>query len=279
MQRTDTVKRTNRFADTLRNGIAAVIATLLPVLSSVTGTAYADVAQLTFATIAHSVNSQISFQVIREAYKQLDIEVDADYLPASRSLMMAAKGQYDGELYRIAGISEDYPHLLQVPTPVNRVEVVAFCRSAGDHDMSLEALRNYRLGVRRGVRFNVLLPLTETTQRVDSNRQLFNMLEKSRIDIALVARANGLQIIREMQITDITALNPPLLNLNLYHYVHVRHKALIPELNKVLQNMHLNGRIAQIREAYLAAISDRQTNSAHDVSSLFDGDTTLQIPE
>ncbi|WP_315983612.1 hypothetical protein [Aliamphritea spongicola] len=75
--------------------------------------------------------------------------------------------------------------------------------------MNLESLKNYRLGVRRGVRFNVHLPLSETTQRVDSNRQLFNMLEKSRIDIALVGKANGLQIIREMEVTDITPLPRP----------------------------------------------------------------------
>ncbi len=220
--------------------------------------ASADIKHLTFATIAHSVNSQISFQVIREAYQQLDIEVDADYLPASRSLMMASYGQYDGELYRIAGISEDYPHLLQVPTPINRVEVVAFCRTDDNNKMSLDALKGYRLGVRRGVRFNAHLPLDETTQRVASNRQLFNMLEKSRIDIALVAKSNGLQIIREIEVTDISPLNPPLLNLNLYHYVHKRHQALIPELNRVLQDMHLSGRITEIRETYLNHLQQRR---------------------
>ncbi|MBN3561060.1 substrate-binding periplasmic protein [Aliamphritea spongicola] len=257
MQRTDTVKHISWIADKWRHRITGVITTLLLALSSVAGTASADVKHLTFATIKNSVNSQISFQVIREAYRKLGIEVDADYLPASRSLMMAGYGQYDGELYRIAGITEDYPHLLQVPTPVNRVEVVAFCRTDGDSEMNLESLKNYRLGVRRGVRFNVHLPLSETTQRVDSNRQLFNMLEKSRIDIALVGKANGLQIIREMEVTDITPLATPLLNLNLYHYVHSRHKALIPKLNKVLQDMHLNGRIAEIRRTYLNHLLQR----------------------
>ncbi|WP_261845132.1 substrate-binding periplasmic protein [Aliamphritea ceti] len=211
----------------------------------------ADVKQLTFATIANSVNSQISLQVMREAYKKLDIDVDADFLPASRSLMMASYGQYDGELYRIAGISEDYPHLLKVPTPINQVEVVAFCRTDDDNSMTLESLKGYRLGVRRGVRFNVHLPLDHSTQEVASNQQLFNMLEKSRIDIALLSRSNGLQILKEMEVTDISPLNPPLLNLDLYHYVHIRHQQIIPHLDQILQAMHTSGRIREIRENYL----------------------------
>ena len=72
--------------------------------------------------------TDISRQVLLEAYQRMGIEIQTQQFPSVRSLVTANSGKTDGELGRIKGIEADYPNLLRVPVVINRVEGVVFLR-------------------------------------------------------------------------------------------------------------------------------------------------------
>jgi len=52
-------------------------------------------------------------------------------------------------------------------------------------------------------------------------------------------------------------LEPPILQHGLYHYLHVKHEALVPKINGVLTKMQGSGRIKEIRELYIQSLQAR----------------------
>ena len=53
-----------------------------------------------------SANSIPVELILREAYNQLGIDLEVSYFPARRSLQLANKGQFDGELQRVDGLDK-----------------------------------------------------------------------------------------------------------------------------------------------------------------------------
>ena len=84
------------------------------------------------------------------------------------------------------------------------------------------------------------------------------MLEMDRVDVVVANRIDGLQTIKEMLLNDIRILEPPLLTLNSYHYLHRKRADILPKITKVLQAMTTEGRIAAIYKAHVDALRVNQ---------------------
>ena len=56
------------------------------------------------------------------------------------------------------------------------------------------------------------------------------MLDRGRIDIAINPLVNGVGIIKQLKLEGIYALEPSLVHIDLYHFPHRRHAAMIPEI-------------------------------------------------
>lgn len=63
--------------------------------------------------------------------------------------------------------------------------------------------------------------------------------------------ASGLAILKEMKITDVTVLNPPLAAFPVFHYLHKKHEALVPKLHAVLLQMQKDKTIESIRKSVM----------------------------
>lgn len=193
-------------------------------------------------------------ELMQTAFKRCcNISVTLKTLPAERSLKNANLGRIDGELPRIANISgskSNYPNLLQVNESLLPTTFVAFTKNSNINIHQWNKLKDYRVGIVRG--WKILerkITKYRTLEKVKNGKNLFNMLDKGRVDVVIFNRLVGLTIIEQMGLKGIYGANSPIFSTKKdkwFLYMHKKHKALVPKLEKALYEMKANGSYAKI---------------------------------
>ena len=189
-------------------------------------------------------------EILREAYGKLGIKVEFKTFPSARSLQLANDGVIDGELVRIAGIQAKYRNLIRIPVSHVQAEQMAFSRNPDIPIQGWTSLKPWRLVFHRGY-----VAAEENThgmnvQLVNDDSQAFKMVEHGRADIAIANRFTGNKILKELGLSDIHMLIPPVEVDPLYHYLNKKHLNLVPKITAVLEKMRAKGRFAEIYRRY-----------------------------
>ncbi len=186
--------------------------------------------------------------ISREAFGRIGVEVRVVGEPSARSLHSANAGLVDGEGLRVAGLEQQYPNLLRVPEPYVGIQFVAFGLDAGVRlDSGWESLKPYRLAYINGWKlFEKQLADAPAVTKVDEPMQLFQMLVSGRADMVLYTLADGMALARDMGLTQIVALRPPLREADMFLYLHRSQAALLEPLAEALREMKRDGTHARI---------------------------------
>ena len=220
---------------------------------------YATAAQggrLTFSSFEGSPGQEMSALILEEAYASIGIEIEVIRYPGLRSLKTANEGGVDGELSRVKAFEHDYPNLIPVPVPVNHLRGTAFSKNGGIELRGWGSLKDYTIGITRGMKFAERGADGMTIVRANSHEQLFQLLDKGRVDVAINPFVNGVVIIKKLKLEGIHALEPPLVYIDLYHFLHKRHVALVPRITDTIRKMEASGRIDDIRNQFFQDISE-----------------------
>ncbi len=201
-------------------------------------------------------------KVLREAYQKIGIQITLNTFPAKRSLVMANEGDVDGDTHRIRGIEATYSNLLMVPVPVTVMEGMVFTKNVTFAVTGWDSLKPYIIGIRRGIFFAEKGTRGMQVESVTDYRQLLLKLDAERNDVVIMPRLSGLFELQKLQIQGVKLLDPPLVRLELYHYLHKKHEALVPLLTKVLQKMKKKGRIRAIRKQAIDKLLKRVRRAA-----------------
>jgi ABC-type amino acid transport substrate-binding protein len=182
-------------------------------------------------------------------------------LPGKRALAESSEGRADGEVHRIFEIGDVYPTLLRVPTPINYIEPSVFSKKHDFEVTNCVALQGYRIGIVRGVKHSQLCTqgmenvfvgddLTGVLRMLNAGRVdlLITARIAGRVDLLITARINGLLMAKELGLDAIKPLSPPLSRFWVYHYLHERHKDLVPTINAVFKAMQESGELETLRE-------------------------------
>lgn len=206
--------------------------------------------QLVFSTFeGHRIGTETILQVMTEAYGRIGITIEIRRYPGERALHYANEGKVDGELFRKKeGIVEAFPNLVKVPVCIHRGAFVGFAR---DDTFSLHgwsSLRSRSVGYKRGVKaveMN-LVPGTHA-EPVASMEQAFRKLSLGRTDIVIDVRPDGLATIKKLGLKGLRVLEPPLLTVESFHYLHVKNSDLVAPLAEALKQMAGEGLIRRIQ--------------------------------
>jgi len=204
---------------------------------------------LTFTQIVDTPDQAIGAVIVKAAYEKLGIPVKFAILPGKRALAESSEGRVDGEVHRIFEVGAEYPTLLRVPTPINYIEPSVFSKKHGFEVTDCAALQGYQIGIVRGVKHSQLC--THGMENVflgDDLTGVMRMLDAGRIDLLITARINGLLLAKELGLDAIKPLSPPLSRLWVYHYLHERHKDLVPTIDAVFKAMQESGELETLRE-------------------------------
>jgi len=213
---------------------------------------------LTFTQIVDTPDQAIGAVIVKAAYEKLGIPVKFAILPGKRALAESSEGRADGEVHRIFEVGNAYPTLLRVPTPINYIEPSAFSKKHGFKVTDCAALQGYQIGIVRGVKHSQLC--TQGMENVfvgDDLTGVMRMLDAGRVDLLITARINGLLLAKELGLDAIKPLSPPLSRLWVYHYLHERHKDLVPTIDAVFKAMQESGALEVLREPAVQQLLQR----------------------
>jgi polar amino acid transport system substrate-binding protein len=198
-----------------------------------------------------SPDHRLIMRIVSEAYDRLQIPVEYFEFPGKRSLYEANAGYVDADLSRIKDVDKEFTSLRRVPTPIYWFEATAFSKNKNLNIAGWESLRDLRLGIMRGMIFaeRGVKGFPKVTV-VDKPIHLFKMLESDRIDVAIFSDLNGLAIIKELRLSSLQALKPPLERIEAFHYVHKKHEALVPKLDAIFQDMKNSGQLDRMRQDF-----------------------------
>lgn len=215
------------------------IATLL---LATTALAYAGNETIVVSTNNTPLDRKVLQAVSEEAFARAGAQFKLVSLPSERSLLSADNGDVDGEGLRVGGLSKDYPNLVQVPEPYVRISFVAFSTDATIVLDDWDSLRPYRVAFINGWKmFENNAASAKVVNKVDTPEQLFEMLQLGRVDLALYTRADGEVLTRTLGMSRIAPLTPALKDVDLYLYLHKKHRALVPEIAAAIRSMKTDG--------------------------------------
>lgn len=213
---------------------------------------------LKFARIVNTPDQVVGAKILEIGYKRLGIPIEFVEMPGKRALVESSKGNIDGEVHRIFDVGQDYPTLIQVPTPINFIEPTAFAKRVRFPVNACGDLGQHKIGIVRGVKHaEDCTRGMKNVQIVNNSRLLMQILHRDRVDVVVTARINGLLQIKELNLDSIYALSPPLSRKPVYHYLHEKHETMVPKIDQVFKKMEADGTLERLRERFIVELLDQ----------------------
>ncbi len=222
-------------------------------LSLIVTTLYTKEQVLTISTGFAQPEATLVATVLQEGFDRAGIDLIYQVLPNQRSLINANNGVNDGEAARIWEIDKSYPNLIRVGVQTHFIQLVVLSRKKVFID-ELSDLKKYHVGIIRGmkiaeelVRQEAPLSLTEATEHLS----LIKMLANDRLDVIITNRIGLFTGLIGSHKDEFYLRKEPLISRKLYMYLHKRHKALVPILEKAFRSMIEDGTHQSIQESFL----------------------------
>ncbi|WP_375750413.1 substrate-binding periplasmic protein [Vibrio sp. HN007] len=193
--------------------------------------------------------------VINEVYQRLGYDVLITPMPGKRAFYESARGGRDGEMLRIWSYGKTNPSLIRIPIPVAYIETQAFARS--DFSYIHKDRANYEYAIVRGVQHTLDATMTfDKVVEFTESSTMMSFVLLGRADIALSSNLDGRYQLKLLGIKDVVPVGKVWARHPLYHYVHERHQALIPDITKMIAEMESNGDLERLWHEALTNLLD-----------------------
>ncbi len=207
---------------------------------------------LVFSTVQDHPEAELAESIVREVYDLIGIPIRVVKYRPARSLVMSNSGTVDGELGRKAGILKDYPHLRMVEEPLFVLEPAVFTKGSEFSVTGWESLQSYRVGIVRGMQYAELGTKGMDLMYATESEQLFKMLARDRIDVAVTEKTIGLKLRQLKPFQSIKMLDPPLERIPIHHYLHEKHLSLLPTVSAAVETLRVSGRLNDLIQEFRA---------------------------
>lgn len=206
---------------------------ILGILSLITLPAMADTLRFTTDETLQREFPEVHAWLTR-SYAQLGYDVAFQVAPARRGLIESNSRRWDGEVLRIAGIEDIAPNLLRLPTPLAEAPLVLFQQKQLPR-LSAHDLENRQIAAPLGYVFVDRLRVQYGFEIVETGsvEKALKMTDLGRADATFFLEDEGKQLLLHLHLDNVTTYGEPIVRLPLFHYVHKKHQALIPELMKL----------------------------------------------
>jgi len=176
-----------------------------------------------------------------ELFRRLDIDYQLSFMPAQRSLVSTNNGTTDVIIGRTAAIEKKLPNLVRVPVNILDFDFTAYTKDPTIRIDRWDSLNPYIVGIINGwkiVEQNVAG--SREVVKVNEFGQLLTLLDKGRVEVAILDRVMGEWTFRELGL-ELKINKPPLTSKPNFIYLHKKHRDLIPEITSGLLQMQQDG--------------------------------------
>ncbi|MEO5367170.1 MAG: transporter substrate-binding domain-containing protein [Magnetococcus sp. WYHC-3] len=244
-----------RFVMILRSMVLVWLAVLVPALPA-SAKGHLVLSTSTLEPYASAQQDGFLDRLYQAWFGRLGVDVDiALYHDASaRAFEMANAGKDDGLAMRIEGMERTYPNLLRIPESIIDNDFIACSLSAEPVVRQWQDLTGHSVGHILGWKvFEQNLPTDVERVTVREAQQLFQLLERGRVELVLFERWQGLWWARHMGLR-IHTHTPPLSARPMYAYLHRRHAALVAPAVRALKDMKNDGSYQRIVDQSLTPL-------------------------
>ncbi|WP_448569718.1 substrate-binding periplasmic protein [Thalassotalea ganghwensis] len=200
----------------------------------------------------HTLLYRQAQEVLTFAFNQLGYDFRLLHMPNKRALIWTNDKKLDGVAFRVASLDAQlYPNLIRVDESLFIIEQSVFSRQniAVDGWSSLSQLTvAYEQGTQfieeNRQHFKALYPVISTVKA-------FDMVYDGGADITITSQATGEMILKNYRARfndKISVQTPPLVELNLYSFMHKQHQDLAEKLQLTLQQMKKDGNYQRLLE-------------------------------
>lgn len=175
---------------------------------------------------------------LSSALAELGYQVQLQYTPSRRALLQASNGQVDGDLARSSKVEIEYTNLRRVPMPCASLKPALYALQ--QEPMSWKQRPLKKIAYFRGST-RLLNSLTDSLHDyeliyTDSSEQSLKLLKAKRVDAVFISKPLFTKLSQTMpELADgVAQLTPELADVTLYTYLHKRHEALIPQLDRLM---------------------------------------------
>lgn len=198
-----------------------------------------------FVSIEKLIGQEVGRIVITEVYKKLGIEITTEPRPANRAQTEVEMGFKDGEIMRIFDYGNENKEVIRVPTPYHSEETTAFVKRNSNFSInSKDDLKDLKVVKVTGVKHtNNITTDMPNVYSINNTEFMMKYLKAGRADVALTGKINGLAAIERFDYDDIVVIKKPLATFNAYHYIHKKHKELVPRVDNMIREMKQSGEL------------------------------------
>ncbi|MBI5593655.1 MAG: transporter substrate-binding domain-containing protein [Deltaproteobacteria bacterium] len=240
------------------------IACIASIIIALCATSYAQF-PLRIARIENIPDQFVGGEILKVAYSRLNIPIELVDLPAKRALMDSSKGKLDGEVHRNINVQKQYPSLILIRPAINYIEPSVFSKIYRFEVKGWDSIKNYNIGIVRGV--GTSEDGTEGMKHVlavSTLDHMMLMLVADRIDVAVSDSFSGLASVKKLGLNDrIKVLTPPLQKNEIYHFLHEKHRDLVPKVENVLLEMQASGELEMLRKQIIKEYLAQPDSAIH----------------
>lgn len=220
---------------------------------------------LRFARIENIPDQFVGGEILKAVYGRLNIRVELVDLPAKRALLDSSAGLLDGEVHRNINVRSQYPTLIMLQPAINYIEPSVFAKQLRFEVKGWDSIKDYNIGIVRGVGTSEDgtrgMPHVLAVTTLD---QLMLALAAGRIDVAVSDAFSGLAVVGKLGLRDqVTMLKPRLQRNDIYHFLHEKHRDLVPRLEQVLREMEKSGELESLRSRAIERYFAQQEGAKH----------------
>lgn len=219
--------------------------------------------KMVFTTYPGSGMTLVEKPIVEDLYSRLGMAVEVVSLPAERSLLMSNSGKFDGELGRLEIIGKNYKNLIMIPVPLEYIKNTALVSKTNVDLSGYESLKPYTVVALNGYKYfeDMLIKHKIEHVLVTHFEQIFQLLEKGRVDIALTTELDALKFMSIRHSSSIRLLPNVFDKLPTYHFIHRKHAHLVEKLTTELKRMHQEKIPETIREDVKNSLLKAQINN------------------
>lgn len=225
----------------MRSLIKTQIATAIIILGLGVSTLCAQ--QLKFSGIKGASVLPHASRILVDAYHQLGISVTIQEMPAKRALVLSNTGETDGEVYRISNIHKKWTNLIMIPIVIYYNKIVVITKNEDFSIEGWESIRPYKIGIVRGVLLYEENTKGMKVRALTHTEQVYRSLNYDRVDIVVDSLTTALKSISKFELSNLRIMEPHIDKFAVYHYLHKRHKDLLPRITQILRKMEDTGEI------------------------------------
>ena len=187
----------------------------------------------------HQEYNPVAAQILAKAYQQAGYRIK----PSKKENI-----SHDGFLISQRDARKEYGDYIRIPVAIVKVRLLAYTQQRNEGTRYEYGLLGNRVAVVKGSRFAERYMEGLVSHQSDSAEGAFNRLRKNRVDIVLIPELEAMSA--RNKVKGVVALSPAVKEVTMYHYVHKKHKHIVPKIKRALAKMERKDQISGIQRSY-----------------------------